>query len=104
MDDAAPRAFDSDLEGRNVYSARDSILGDRSLKKTRRRSVLKGGFPHALFHDLRYTVGSKLIQAGSHVAQVRTMLVHQMVNTMMDAPQLGGQENVEAVDLFNRPI
>jgi hypothetical protein len=31
------------------------------------------------------------------------MLGHQMLNMTMDATQLGGQENIEAVDLFNRP-
>jgi len=48
-------------------------------------------------------VGLWLNHAGLHVATVRTMLGRQMVTLMMDSTPLGGKENVEVVDLFNRP-
>jgi hypothetical protein len=80
-----------------------SPLGNRSVKKTDRCSALKGGLSHARLHDFRYTVGSSLIHAGLHVSQFKTMLGYQIVNLTMDAIPLGGRENVEAVNLFDRP-
>jgi hypothetical protein len=48
-------------------------------------------------------VGSWLIHAGLHEAKVKTMVGLQVVQVTIDATPLGGQKNVEAVDLRNCP-
>jgi hypothetical protein len=73
------------------------------MKNTHRCSVAKVCLPHTRLHDVRHTVGSWLIHARLHEAKVKTMVGLQVVQVTMDATPLGGQKNVEAVDLRNRP-
>jgi hypothetical protein len=73
------------------------------MKNTHRCSVAKGWLPHTGLHDVRYTVGSWLIHAGLHEAKGKTMVGLQVIQVTMDATPLGGQKNVEAVTLRNRP-
>ena len=67
------------LKARRVQSAGDSLFGYRSINKTFRRAVLRAGLPDVRFHDLRHTVGTRLIQAGLNVAKVKEVLGHQTV-------------------------
>jgi hypothetical protein len=73
------------------------------MKNTHRCSVAKVWLPHTRLHDVHHSVGSWLIDAGLHEAKGKTMVGLQVVQVTMDATPLGGQKNVEAVDLRNRP-
>jgi hypothetical protein len=90
------------LKAGKVQSAGDSIFGYRSINKTCRRAVLRAGLPDLRFHDLRHTVGTRLIQAGLDGAKVKQVLGYQTVEMTMRYTHLDGQEKVEAVNLLNR--
>jgi integrase len=58
--------------------------------------------PDVRYHDLRHTVGARQIQEGLNVAKVKEVVGHQTIRMTMRYTHLDGQEEVEAVNLFNR--
>jgi integrase len=85
-----------------VPSKDASIFGYRSINKSFRRSANRAGLPDVRFHDLRHTIGTRLVQDGLDVAQVRSVLGHKTIKMTMRYTHLDGREKRQAVDVLNR--
>jgi len=90
------------LKGLTVPSKDASIFGCRFINKSFRRSANRAGLPDVRFRDLRHTIGTRLIQDGLDVAQVRSVLGHKTIKMTMRYTQLDGREKRQAVDVLNR--
>jgi integrase len=71
------------LKGLTVPSKDASIFGCRFINKSFRRSANRAGLPDVRFRDLRHTIGTRLIQDGLDVAQVRSVLGHKTIKMTM---------------------
>jgi integrase len=90
------------LNGLTVPSDDAGSFGYRSVNKSFRRLANRVGLPDVCYHDRRHTIGTRLVQDGLDVGQVRSVLGHKTIKMPMRYTHLDGRGKRQAVDVLNR--